>query len=93
MTDAQREVFCNAAQMGIACGLEHRYEWYTNAIRSLAHGAYSEIPSRAQALDEAFVAFEKGTGSCPEETDGLFCLDAKGYRHMVNNWYDRVKGE
>jgi len=87
MTPEQQTIFCQYASMGIALGLEHRYEWLSAAIRSLQHGPYEEIQSRTEEIDEAFLAFEKTTASSPEEQEELDALTVDGLYHLVAQWY------
>lgn len=85
----QAHLFCRAAAMGIACGLSHRYEWFTNYLRSLQHTeVYADIPIKEQRAYEAFIAFEKMTASCPEEQVELDRLGKQGYCTLVNQWYN-----
>lgn len=91
MTPEQEHIFCRAAALGVACGLEHRYEWMINAIRALAHGPYTEIPDRMKDLYESFLSFEKSTASCPEEELELEILTVDGLVTKVNDWYERPK--
>lgn len=87
MTSEQEHEFCSAAGLGIACGLNHRYEWYVNATRALMRGPYIEMPTRQTAILRSFVAFEKTIASCPEEQTELDSLDAKAFTTRVNEWY------
>lgn len=80
-------VFAQAAQAGIACGLKHRYEWFFNALRMLQHGDYTEISERTRDITEAFIAFEKGTASCPEEQEELDKLDYDRYITLTDSFY------
>ena len=83
----QTHTFCDAAALGIACGLNHRYEWFVNAQRALAHGSHANILKHFQRLYEAFIAFEKKTACCPEEQAELDKLDEEGYDKLVHRWY------
>jgi hypothetical protein len=87
MTPEQEHVFCRAASLGVALGLNHRYEWFINAQRALMHGSYDEIPNRRKELDDAFLAFERSTASCPEEEVELQKLTITAYSHKVADYY------
>lgn len=91
MTVEQMKIFISAAQMGIACGLTHRYEWLTNADRALEHGPYDQISSHCDKLWDAFLAFEKGTAGCEEEEQSLDALTVKGLSDMVRSYYNNWK--
>lgn len=85
MTPEQEHTFVQAAMLGVTCGLEHRYEWYCNALRALLHGLYDEIPAKTKELAEAFLAFEQSTASCPQEEDDLKTIEEFTLR--VRAWY------
>ena len=91
MTPEQAKVFVGVAQAGIACGLQHRYEWFYNGLRMLSHGLYTEINERTAQIVDAFLAFEKGTASCPEEDEELAKLDYDGYIVLTNKFYNGQK--
>ena len=57
----------------------------------LQHGPYTEIPERTKNIVEAFIAFEKGTASCPEEDEELAKLDYDGYIELTNRFYNGQK--
>jgi hypothetical protein len=88
MTPEQAALFCSIAQLGIALGLSHRYEWLTNYLRMLGHGLYSEIPQRSQEAWEAALAFEKGLDSCPEEALELKQLTIEGLSARIGDFYN-----
>ena len=81
------DVFVKAATLGLCCGLNHRYEWYCNASRTLTHGPWSEIGKRETILLEAFTAFEKTLCSCPEEEEEYEKLDCRAFLNRVEAWY------
>lgn len=91
MTPEQEHIFCQAAQMGIACGLAHWYEWYINADRALMHGPYTEIEEKSHALLNAFIAFEKETAGCFEEAEELKQLTHRKYIERVNEHYRKAR--
>jgi hypothetical protein len=85
------EVFCGAAATGIALELNHRYEWYTNALRMLSHGDYTKIEENGAKIQRAFLAFEKCTASCPEEEKELADMTSEDYSELVGRWYDSMR--
>lgn len=92
MTPEQQNTFIGAARRGVALGLNHRFEWYVNALRMLHHGPYSEIDSQATKIQEAFVAFERGTASCQEEEQEYADMDIAAYAKRVGDWYSQRIG-
>ncbi len=88
MNNEDREVFCRAASYGVAAGLEHRYEWFTNAIRGLAHGVYSDIPVQQTKIEKAFLSFEKSTASSSEEEIELQQMDIQYFYELIDQWYN-----
>lgn len=91
MTPEQEHRFCQAAALGVACGLDHRYEWLTNASRALMHGPYEEINTASTQLYESFLAFEKTTAGSPEEHKELTQLTMEGFHKLISEWYRRPK--
>lgn len=91
MTPEQQTTFIKAAQTGVALGLVHRFEWYTNAIRMLHHGPYDEVDAKTKEIEDAFVEFEKGTASCPEEEEQLNNLNVDSYNDTVSDWYHTMR--
>jgi len=90
MTPEQEHLFIQIAQMGVACGCEHRYEWLMNYLMHLPNLLeYSRIPDARQVAIAAFLAFEQGTASCPEEEEELQQLDENGFVDRVNRFFDR----
>lgn len=65
MNDEQMKTFIASAQMGIACGLSYPHEWMINSFRNLYHVPWKEIPTREANIEDAFLAFYRGTGSMP----------------------------
>jgi hypothetical protein len=90
MTPEQALEFCSWAQMGIALGLTHRYEWFVGALRCLGHLDYSTMEESRAKIESAFVEFERNTCSCPEEEEELDNLTVDGYYERVNSYYDRA---
>jgi hypothetical protein len=83
MTPKQQEVFCEAAALGVACGLNHRYEWLRNAVRALAHQDYTTIPKRMDELEDAFLAFERNTAGSEREQQQLNNMTMRAFRERV----------
>lgn len=92
MTPEQKDLFIAAASMGVACGLEHRYEWFVNAVRALQHGPYNEINPKRTELEQAFVAFEKTTASCEPEEQELQSLNIGDFYMRVEKFYMKGRG-
>jgi hypothetical protein len=85
MTSEQKDLFIKVAQMGVACGLAHPYEWYTNALSHYAPTlAYAEQADFEGRLDDTFVAFMRGAASLPEEED----LTVRQFIQDVAAWYN-----
>lgn len=89
MSDEDMRTFISYAQLGLALGLEHRYEWMCNAQRCLMHGVYTEIPEQSLKIDNAFLMFEKGLACCPEDEEDAENLTLEGLYDRVNVWYGR----
>lgn len=89
MTPEQEHIFCQAAALGIACGLSHRYEWFNNANRALLHGPYDGICEKGAELLDAFIAFEKTTAGDDIEQKELDALNHTTYSVRVGAWYAR----
>jgi hypothetical protein len=88
VTPEQKELFIWIAQMGIACGLEHPFEWYFNYVRHLPQlVAYPDMPKVETEAMEAFTAFYKDTASHPD--DPVKDLTCNGFIDMVNEWYSK----
>lgn len=89
MTAEQSERFTGIAQMGVACGLDHPYEWLQNYLLHMPNLApYAEVSRLSQEALEAFLAFFKGCASCPEEEAELEQLTADGLLERMGKWYD-----
>ena len=89
MTPEQMQAFIEAAQVGMACGLEHPIEWYVNVTSGMWISAmpYDNVPAYIERMLDAFVAFYRGTASCPE--DPVENLTREGFIEMVNRYYNR----
>ena len=90
MTDKQRKDFIGIAQMGIACGLEHPYEWLGNY---LSHASmfekYEDLPRRYNEVKEAFVEFFKKCGSHPYDQVHNEDLTAEKLLDEIGHYYYR----
>jgi DNA primase large subunit len=72
----------------MVCGLEHPYEFYSNYVRHLPQlVSYKDVGTAEQAAVEAFVAFMKGTASCPEEEEELQALTPEDLYVKIEAWY------
>lgn len=88
MTPEEEHEFCRVAAMGIACGLQHRYEWFTNFTMHVLpvvpdtemHNAYAKVCA-------AFVAFERTTAGDPWEQVELDKLDTEKLLTKIEAWY------
>jgi hypothetical protein len=90
MTNEQKDLVIRIFQTGMACGLEHPYEFLTNYVRMLVHAhPYSEIARLEHEAQEAFVELLKGTASCPEEEEELQALTPDKLYAMIEAWYGR----
>jgi hypothetical protein len=91
MNSEQEHIFCQSAALGIACGLNHRYEWLTNSIRAAEHGRYEDFTKTSDTLMDAFMAFERTTAGSEHEEEDLRKMNKDDYTGMVNKWYNRNK--
>jgi hypothetical protein len=89
MTPQQMQTFVQAAQAGIACGLSHPLEWFSNAYEMISHGPWIDQASSDIALTDAFVAFYRGTDCQPD--DPVANLDHDGLRKMLEQFYQKEK--
>ena len=89
MTDDQKTVFIQAAQMGMACGLEHPWEWFYNAQRALLIAPWDTLSMGQARLNDAFLAFWHGCGAFPDdpcETATIEDLYAE-----IERWYGATR--
>ena len=93
MTPEQALIFAKCTALGIACELQHRYEHYTNAQRSLLHCDWNKLIVEGDKIAAAFVAFEKMTASCEEEQAELDKLTPITYSDLVSKWYDAQRAK
>lgn len=92
MTDEQEHTFVAIAQMGVACGLDHRYEWLSNYLFHVINTIpyYERDDARERAIS-AFAQFERETASCPEEDRELGSMTDEQYIERVDAWYKRQR--
>jgi hypothetical protein len=64
MTSDQKDIFIQVAQVGMACGLTHPWEWFANAMR-MDFLPFAQRPDIEERVLQAFVAFWCGCGSGP----------------------------
>jgi hypothetical protein len=86
MTPDQKDLFIQAAQLGLACGLEHPFEWYANAERAMGM-EYSKVDQYVADLQAAFVTFYRDTGSAPN--DPVESWTEKDFIQAVNGFYEK----
>ena len=88
MTENQKAIFIQVAQMGMACSLTHPWEWLANALRQdwLPFDKRQEIE---ESYIQSFIEFWRGCGSCPEDP----CQQATAETLMaeVNRYYNQRK--
>lgn len=88
MIPEQKAIFVEAASCGVACGLEHRYEWFMNySMHMMNIFPYGEISQRYADLLDAFLAFEKTTAGDPYEDEELQAMDTNGLIERINAYY------
>ena len=91
MTPEQNGIIVKMFQMGMACGLGHPFEFFSNYIRSLCHVPYTKIPELEEKAYDAMLAFMSGCAGCPEEEDFYNKLTATTLNDLMNKWYRRPK--
>lgn len=90
LTQENKDYFISAARMGIACGLEHPYEWLMNVLmHSMNLFAYSEIPQEETKYLNAFLAIYKSSPSCPEEERELRHMTRDEFYNHVCEWFKK----
>lgn len=85
MNKTEEKIFLASAKMGIACGLWHPFEWYTNSIIALDHGPWNEILKRDDEITNAYISFLRECDSMPN--DPIKNLTRKEFIEMINNYY------
>ena len=92
MTPEQMQAFVEAAQVGMACGLDHPLEWYVNVTSGMWISAmpYDKVPAYVERMTDAFLAFYRGTDSCPG--DPVKNLTVQGLQDMIQRHYAQPHG-
>ena len=92
MTPEQMQAFVEAAQVGMALGLDHPLEWYVNVTSGMWISAmpYDKVPAYVERMTDAFLAFYRGT-DC-QANDPVKNLTAKGLQDMVQRHYAQPQG-
>lgn len=88
MTPEQLKLFVGAAQMGMACGLTHPWEWFSHALRTSHILPHDDQKKFAQDTTDAFVAFWNGCGSHPD--DPCQTAGANELFDEIDAWYKRA---
>lgn len=92
MTTEEMERFIKCAQLGIACGLWHPYEWLVNDNRTLLQShPYGNFRQEESKLVGSFLAFFHGCKCHPDDEIGE--LTASGLSDRINKYYHREKEE
>jgi hypothetical protein len=90
MTQEQKDVFISIAQMGVACGLDHPYEWLMNYdLHAPQLMAYTDTNKNLNKVYDAFLAFFHGCGGCPEDPMETWSQDQM--IDAINEFYRRSK--
>jgi hypothetical protein len=88
MNAEQALLFCNIASTGIALGLKHRYEWFSNYLIHMPQAMdYQAMPAATIAAYDAFIAFERMTAGCSAEQAELDGLSHQDFHRAVAEWY------
>lgn len=90
MTPEQKDIFVSIAQMGVACGLDHPYEWLMNYDMHAGQlMSYKDVNDNMNKAYGAFVAFFNGCGSGPD--DPMETWDQDQMIDAINEFYRRRK--
>jgi hypothetical protein len=87
MTPEQKDTLIGMFQMGMACGLEHPFEFFSNYIRHLGVYDYKKVPELEKKAYEAMLEFMKGCDGCEEEQDFYNSLDIVKLNEHIDKWY------
>ncbi len=89
-TEKEKDVVLAVISMGIACGLQHPFEWYCNYIRCMPmFMKYSDIPEETNILLSAFVKFLHACACHPE--DPLLSINEENLDEAMEDWYMRKR--
>ena len=90
MTPEQKDAFISIAQMGVACGLDHPYEWLVNyEMHAPQLMAYTDVDKNLRIARRAFLEFFHGCGSCPDDPMETWTID--GMLDSIDEFYRRRK--
>jgi hypothetical protein len=90
MNEEEMKYFIGAAQMGMACGLSHPWEWLANALR-VDWMPFDQRPSFEDKTVNAFVKFWNGCGSHPN--DPCETAETNELLGEINRWYAETKDD
>jgi hypothetical protein len=66
MTSEQKDTFISIAQMGVACGLDHPYEWLMNYdLHAPQLMSYADVNKNMSKAYDAFLSFFHECGCGP----------------------------
>lgn len=84
MTIEQKEIFYQAAKLGIACGMFHPCEWYVNYKRSFINFLpYEQLTENEIKLNDTFKLLFSDNEEKPLTDHELWILVDKFYSGMV----------
>lgn len=90
MTSEERDLFIYTAQMGIATGLTHPYEWLVGFVR--LSDIFPPNDTIIYKVEQAFLHFFQGCDSHPD--DPIKNLTVAEMYEMIDVWYKkRVRHE
>ncbi len=87
MTPEQKDTIIGMFQLGMACGLNHPFEFFTNYIRDLDHYNYRKIPEMEKKAYEAMLEFMKGCAGDDDEQDFYNTLNVISLNEYIEKWY------
>lgn len=88
MTPEQKSDFIATAQMGMACGLGHPWEWLSNAMRQ-DWMPFAERQAYEDRIISAFLAFWQGCDSGPNDMVTVATVD--DLFAEVHRWYHQKR--
>lgn len=87
MTPEQKDTLVGMFQIGMACGLNHPFEFFMNYLRTLDHFDYKKVPELERKAYEAMLEFMKGCAGCEEEQEFYNNLDVVSLNKYIDGWY------
>ena len=87
MTSEQKDGIIGIFQMGMAMGLNHPFEFFTNYIRTLGHMDYKKVPEMEEKAYDAMIAFMQNCAGSEEEQDFYNTLDVIKLNGLIDRWY------